>query len=354
MYNKMYGGRKMKMKKVVAMVTVLMVACSAPATKETSQSQPAETAPEKSVTTDLSKVKIGAVPADPSVGFFQTVGKGMEAAGKAFGCQIDLQYTNRDLTKELSLTDSYISQGFNGLVMNASDSAAITGCLEKAKKAGVPMVSVDTVPERTDLAASTVTSDNYKGGFAAGELMMKLLPEGGDVIMTKLNFASVAMDERYKGFEDAIKDSKIKIIDTVEQNGTREDTLTKIAPMLSKYGNLVGIYCTQGDPAIGALSAVNTAGLKDKIKIISYDVEDEVAKAIAGDTAIKGGVTQFPYAIGYLGVYQCLRAIAGLDTEEIVKLPVLEVTKDNVAEFSADSIAFLEKYGKIKLPTAIQ
>jgi ABC-type sugar transport system substrate-binding protein len=278
----------------------------------------------------------------------------MEAAGKAFGCQIDIQYTDRDLTKELSLTETYISQGFNGLVMNASDSAAITGCLTKANEAKVPMVSVDTTPDRTDLAASTVTSDNYSGGFAAGELMMQLLPDGGDIIMTKLSFSSVAMDLRYQGFEDAIKDSKINIIDTIEQDGTREDTLSKLTPLLSKYDSLVGIYCTQGDPAIGALSAVNTAGLSDKIAIISYDVEDEVAAAIAGDTAIKGGVTQFPYVIGYMGVYQCLRAIQGLETEEVVKLPVLAVTKENVEEFSSDSTAFLTKYGEVELPTEVK
>lgn len=303
---------------------------------------------------DLSSLKIGAMPADASVGFFQSVAEGMEAAGETFGVEIDLQYTDRDLNKEQSLTDTYISQGYDGLVMNASDSAAITGCLTKAKDAGIPMVSVDTTPERTDLAASTVTSDNYAGGYAAGELMKELLPEGGDIIMTKLEFSSVAMDERYQGFEDAIEGSGINIIDTVEQDGTREDTLNKISPMLTKYDSLVGIYCTQGDPALGALSAVDTAGLSDKITILSYDVEDEVAEAIKSGTAIKGGVTQFPYAIGYLGVYQCLRAIQGLETEEVMKLPVLPITQDNIDEFMEDDIAFLEANGGITLPTTLE
>lgn len=354
------------MKKVFAIVlAIVLVAaftgCSQPQVSSAvpMASQPAlgesQQAPEESREgADLSNIRIGAMPADASVGFFQQVAEGMQAAGAAFGVTIDVQYTGRDLNKEQSLTDTYISQGFDGLVMNASDSSAITGCLTKAKDAGVPMVSVDTTPERTDLAASTVTSDNYKGGFAAGELMMDMLPDGGDIIMTKLKFASVAMDERYQGFQDAIKDSKINIIDTIEQDGTREDTLEKLSPMLSKYDSIVGIYCTQGDPAIGALSAVDTAKLSDKITIISYDVEDEVATAIKNGTAIKGGVTQFPYAIGYLGVYQCLRAIQGLETEEVLKLPVLAVTKDNVEEFSADNIAFLQKYGDVSLPTTVE
>ena len=182
---------------------------------------------------------------------------------------------------------------------------------------------------------------------------MELLPDGGDIIMTKLEFASVAMDQRYQGFEDAIEGSNINVVDYIEQDGTREDTLTKIAPMLTKYDTLVGIYCTQGDPAIGALSAVDTAGLSDKITIISYDVEDEVAEAIKNGTAIKGGVTQFPYAIGYFGVYECLRAIAGYEKVEVLALPVLPITQENVEEFAADNIAFLAKYGDITLPQTL-
>lgn len=347
------------MKKIVASILaiVMLVAlggCGTPASQAPAETGGASAPAESAAAADLSNIKIGAMPADASVGFFQSVAEGMQAAGDTFGVKIDLQYTDRDLNKEQSLTDTYLSQGYNGLVMNASDSSAITGCLTKAKDAGVPMVSVDTTPERTDLAASTVTSDNYSGGYAAGELMKQLLPEGGDIIMTKLNFSSVAMDERYQGFEDAIKDSGINIIDTVEQDGTREDTLKKISPMLTKYESLAGIYCTQGDPALGALSAVDTAGLSDRITIVSYDVEDEVAQAIKSGTAIKGGVTQFPYAIGYLGVYQCLRAIQGLETEEVMKLPVLPITQENIDEFMEDDIAFLEANGGIALPTTIE
>ena len=299
-------------------------------------------------------IKLGGMPADSSVAFFQECAKGMEAGAAAFGVEIDIQYTGRDLGKELSLTETYLSQGYDGLLMNCSDSSAVTGVLSKAQQAGVPMVCVDTVPDQTDLATSTVTSDNYSGGKAAGELMMELLPDGGDIIMTKLNFSSVAMDDRYNGFMDAIEGSNINIIDTVEQDGTREDTLQKITPMLQKYTDLVGVFCSQGDPAIGVLSAVNSAKLDEQITIISYDVESEVAAAIAEGSAIKGGVAQFPYAMAYLGVQQCLKAINGEEVENVIALPVLPVTQDNIESYQEDPIQFLEDVGGIALPTELQ
>lgn len=296
-------------------------------------------------------IKIGAMPADSNISFFQELAKGMEAAGEAFGVTVDIQYTGRDIEKELSLTQTFISQGYSGL--ETVDSSAITGCLSRAQEADIPMVAVDTVPDKTDLAASTVTSDNYNGGYAAGELMKQLIPEGGKIMMTKFNYSSVAMDDRYKGFEDSIADSNLELVGSIEQDGTREDTLNKITPMLTNYPDLVGIFCSQGDPAIGCLSAVTTAGMQDQVAIVSYDIEDEVAAAIEQGSAIKGGVTQFPYAMGYMSVYETIRAINGEETPEIEAIPVLPVTKDNIAEFKEDATAFLEKYGDYKLPTEL-
>lgn len=295
-------------------------------------------------------IKIGAMPADSDISFFQQLAAGMEAAGEAYDVEVDIQYTGRSIEKELSLTETFISQGYSGMILETVDSSAITGCLQKAKESDIPMVAVDTVPDKTELAASTVTSDNYNGGFAAGELMKELLPDGGNVIMTKFNYSSVAMDDRYKGFEDAIEGSNITLVDSIEQDGTREDTVEKITPLLSKYDDIAGIFCSQGDPAIGCLSAVTTAGMEDSVTILSYDIEDEVAAAIEQGSAIKGGVTQFPYAMGYMSVVECLKAINGEDTEEIVPIPVLSVTGDNIKEFREDPTAFLEKYGDYKLP----
>ena len=52
--------------------------------------------------------------------------------------------------------------------------------------------------------------------------------------------------------------------------------------------------------------------------------------------------------MGYMSVYETIRAINGEETPEIEAIPVLPVTKDNIAEFKEDATAILEKYGVIK------
>jgi len=330
------------MKKVIialltlAMIGTMVAGCT-----------PEEPAPSSSAPVETSG--IGCMPADSNIQFFQLLAAGMEQAGKDLGITVDIQYTGRKVEKELSLTETFISQGYDGIVLETVDSSAITGAMQKAKDANVQFVAVDTVPEKPEMAASTVSSDNYSGGAAAAKLMKEMLPDGGDVIMIKFKHASIATDERYRGFEDELKDSNIKIVDSVAQDGTRDDTVVKLAPVLSKHPDVDGIFCAQGDPAIGALTAVTTAGMEDKVSILAFDIEGEVAAAITQGTAIKGGVAQFPYEMGYLAVVNCYKAIKGEKVENMLLLPVLPVSKDQMAEFTDDTTAYLEKYGNVKI-----
>ncbi|NLF26323.1 MAG: sugar ABC transporter substrate-binding protein [Clostridiales bacterium] len=294
-------------------------------------------------------IRIGGIPADDNIEFFQRLAAGMAKAGEDLGITVDIQFTGRSVEEELRLTEYFIAQGYDGIVLETVDSAAITGCAVKAAEAGLKFVAVDTVPERLDLMNSTVTSDNYEGGVQAGKLMKQLLPDGGDVIMVTFAHSSIATDERYQGFEAELAGSNITIVDRVATDGSRDDAVVKVAPMLTQYPDIDGIFCCQGDPAIGVLTAVTTAGLEEQVKILAYDIEGEVAAAIKGGTAIVGGVAQFPYEMGYLSIVQCYKAIKGEPTEQIIKLPVLQVSAEAMEKFTGDTTAYLKEVGGVDI-----
>ena len=317
----------------------MMLAGCAPAPAESGMA-PAESG----VAPAEGSMSIGIIPQDPSVEFYTTMVKGYEDGAKEMGVALSVQYSKNNVAEEKRLTEAYVSQGSAGVIVNPIDSVAIAGPIQKAKAAGVPIVLTDVTPEDDPGATAIVTSDNYSGGKAAGEMMIEMIGSG-KVIMTRFKYSSVAMDDRYRGFEEAIEGSGVEIVDTIEVDGTREDTLAKITPMLTKHPDLKGIFCSQGDPAIGCLAAVDSANASDKVTILSYDVESEVAEAIRQGSAIRGGVTQFPYVMGYEAVRQTVRAIRGEEYEKLIELPVVPVTKDNVQELQEDSVSFLKKYG---------
>lgn len=343
------------MKKILATIialvlTLALVSCAQQAEPTNSLSTPSDSTAPSEDTSEKGKIKIGACPAASDVSFFVDLGKGFQAGGEKYGAEVDVQYTERKIEKEISLTDTYLAQGYDAVVMDTVDSAAVSGPAKKAADAGALFACADTIPDEPDLMTVSVSSDNEQGGREAGELMKKYLPEGGKIIMQTFDYSSRTMDGRYEGFKEAIEGSGIEIVEEVSCNGSREDFQNKITPILSKYPDLAGIYCSQGDAAMGALTAVEGAGLEDQIKIIAFDVDQEIGDKIKNGSAIVAGVAQFPYEIGLRTIYELQKAWeTGEITHEIVLLPILPVEKDTVDELRADSTAYLEKYSDYRV-----
>lgn len=345
------------MKKLLAVLAIVLVACmvvacgNQPATNQPSNSPGSSTGTQTSVPSgQKGKIKIGACPAASDVAFFVDLGKGFKAGAEKYGADVDVQYTERSIEREISLTDTYIAQGYNAVVMDTVDSAAVSGPAKKAADAGLLFACADTIPDEPNLMTISVSSDNERGGIECGKLMKKYLPQGGKIIMQTFDYSSRAMDGRYEGFKKEIEGSGLVIVEEVSCDGSREDFQNKITPILSKYPDLVGIYCSQGDPAMGALTAVEGAGLQDQIKIIAFDVDAEIGDKIRNGSAIVAGVAQFPYEIGMRTIYELVQAWeTGKVTHEVILLPILPVEKDTVDEFQKDSTAYLEKYSDYKV-----
>lgn len=342
---------------VMVFVLCLTAACGQK-TAGSDESKETETKEEQKNTSDEKEtsgsekgtIKIGACPAASDVPFFVDLGKGFEEGGKKYGADVDVQFTDRSIEKEISLTDTYLSQGYNAVVMDTVDSAAVSGPAKKAADVDALFACADTIPDEPQLMTVSVSSDNEQGGEACGELMKKYLPDGGKIIMQTFDYSSRTMDGRYDGFKNAIKDSGLEIVEEVSCDGSRENFQNKLTPILSKYPDVVGIYCTQGDPAMGALTAVEGAGLQDKIKIIAFDVDAEIGDKIKNGSSIVAGVAQFPKEIGMKTIYELTKAWnTGEITNEIILLPILPVEKDTVDELQSDSTAYLEKYSDYRV-----
>lgn len=293
------------------------------------------------------KYQFGASAYDPKIEFNVLIEAGMREMAKKYGVDINMVYTDLDAEKELQATERFIRMKKDALIINPLDSESVYPSLVKAAEAKIPVAITDTAPNEAGmkLVSILVTSDNYDGGRKAGELMIKVLGGKGKIVMTEYEYRSAVMDQRYAGFLDAIKGSNIKVVERVGVDGTREAALQKLTPILAKYPDLDGIFCSQGDPAIGALAAVEAAGKQNRVKIISFDVEAEVAAAIKRGSAIVAGVTQFPDEMGRRAVVELVKLLQGKPYTREIYLPVLPVTRENVELLINDRKGFLSKFG---------
>src|SRR3954452_8767396 len=76
--------------------------------------------------------------------FWAVVKKGAEAAAKDEGVKLDYQESGNDPQKQAQEIDAMVSQKVDGLAVSAPNPDAIKSSLQKAKNAGIPIITLNS------------------------------------------------------------------------------------------------------------------------------------------------------------------------------------------------------------------
>ncbi|MFD1716439.1 multiple monosaccharide ABC transporter substrate-binding protein [Georgenia deserti] len=90
------------------------------------------------------------------------VREGLEEAGY----NVDLQFANDDIPTQSQQIDQMITQGVDVLVIAAIDGTALSGQLQAAADAGIPVIAYDRLLRDSENVDFYVTFDNYQVGVA--------------------------------------------------------------------------------------------------------------------------------------------------------------------------------------------
>ncbi|MBT2701477.1 substrate-binding domain-containing protein, partial [Bacillus sp. ISL-40] len=204
---------KMLLILVLMFVMVVMTACTS--ASESSSESPKDNKEQKGD----KKLTIGLTVGTLANPFFVAMSKGVEEAGKELSAEVFVESAEYDLAKQTSQIENFITKKVDVILLNAVDTKGIAAAVQQAKDAGIPVIAVDTNAEGG--VDATVTSDNYQAGKLAGEYVIEQLGGKGNIAIIDGPPVS-AVTDRIKGFEEAIKDSKIKIVAKQNGEGNRE------------------------------------------------------------------------------------------------------------------------------------
>jgi ribose transport system substrate-binding protein len=312
---------------VLMFVMVVMTACtSASESSSESKNDNKEQKGDKKLTIGLT---VGTL-ANP---FFVAMSKGVEEAGKELGAEVFVESAEYDLAKQTSQIENFITKKVDVILLNAVDTKGIAAAVQQAKDAGIPVIAVDTNAEGG--VDATVTSDNYQAGKLAGEYVIEQLGGKGNIAIIDGPPVS-AVTDRIKGFEDAIKDSKIKIVAKQNGEGNREKALTVMESILqaNPSGSIDAVFAINDPEAIGVEIAQEQADRKDEFFIVGVDGAPEVTEAMAkkGST-IKATSAQSPSEMVKKAVEIGMKVKNGEDVEDLIKVPVKLVTQDKLDSY---------------------
>jgi ribose transport system substrate-binding protein len=192
---------------------------------------------------------------------------------------------------------------------------------------------------------------NTEAGQQAGETMKKLLGDGGgEVAILTGSLTATNATQRIAGFTKALEGSKVKIVQTLNDDADPARALSNGQSALQANPNLKGIYTVWSYDGPAAGQAVQAAGKTGQVQVVADDAEPKTVQFVRAGV-IQAMVLQRPYQQGYLGVYllTAMKVLGADATEKIVSPFVTQadgvetlssgiglVTKDNLDKFQAD------------------
>jgi ribose transport system substrate-binding protein len=239
-----------------------------------------------------------------------------------------------DREQQIQVVENFVGRNVSAIVLAPLDSRALVAPVEEAVKAGIPVVVIDSALNSA-LPASTVATDNRKGGQIGARRLGALLGGKGRVVMLRYEVGSASTEEREAGFMEVMKGEYpgIELISTDQYGGATQETAFKAAQnLLNRFGaRMDGIFAPNESTAGGTLLALREQGLAGKVRFVGFDANEQLVGALRqGD--IQGLVVQDPVKMGYLGVVTAVALLRHEKVERSIDTGVGLVTLENMDE----------------------
>jgi galactofuranose transport system substrate-binding protein len=195
---------------------------------------------------------------------------------------IDLKFSDAQQKQEnqIKAIRSYIAQKVDVIAFSPVVESGWETVLKEAKAANIPVVLTDRSVNTKDdsLYVTFMGSDFVEEGRKAGRwLVEKEKGNAGPINIVELQgtVGSAPAIDRKKGFEEIIgKDPKFKIIRSQTGDFTRAKGKEVMEAFLKAEGKKINVlYAHNDDMAIGAIQAIEEAGMKPAQDIIIISID---------------------------------------------------------------------------------
>jgi ribose transport system substrate-binding protein len=316
----------------LALIFSFVLAACAPAATPT-------TAPAAPVAPAEKKVVVGLVMKSLANEFFKIM---QEATVAWADTRSDIELipvgmnSETDIDTQFAAVETFVTQDVDLIVVAAADSVGMVAPVKKAVDAEIVVVNFDVQLDRDALKAAGlpedflfVGPDNREGAKLAGDAMGEALGEGGKVIIIEGNPGADNATQRRLGFEDSVAEYGLELLDSKTAHWETEEANTVVSNLLVKYPDVQGIMCANDSMVLGAVKAIEAAGLTGEVLVVGFDNIPAVQDLIK-EGKVLATVDQFGPEMAKNAIEVGLRILDGEDLTGWIKTPVQLVTADDL------------------------
>jgi simple sugar transport system substrate-binding protein len=192
---------------------------------------------------------------------------------------VNLKFSDAQQKQEnqIKAIRAFIAQKVDAIILAPVVETGWEPVLREARKAGIPVVLVDRGVKVSDesLYATLIASDFVEEGRLAARWLAEKLSGQGNIVELQGTPGSAPALDRKKGFEEVLAEHPgLKIIKSQSGDFTRAKGKEVMEAFLKAEGkNIQAVYAHNDDMALGAIQAIEAAGLapgKD-ILLVSID-----------------------------------------------------------------------------------
>lgn len=266
--------------------------------------------------------KIGMVISTQNNPFFVTLKEGAEKKAKELGYELVVLDSQNDPAKELSNVEDLLIRGVDVLLINPTDSDAVSSSVRMANRKKVPVVTLDRAANRGKIA-SHVASDNVLGGEMAGNYILEKLNNSGKVVELEGIPGTTAARDRGAGFNKAISD-KVTVVARQSADFDRTKGLNVMENILQAQPEIDAVFAHNDEMALGALKAIEATNRK--ILVVGFDATEDAVNSVKKGK-LSATIAQKPEKIGEKGIEVADKIIKKENVDEYIPVELEIITK---------------------------
>ena len=281
---------------------------------------------------EAKKIVIGATMLSMQSEYIVNLSDEMQKKAQEMGVELILVDAERSALKQIEQVESFIAQKVDVIILNPCEVEASSPAVAKALAAKIPIINVNSATSTPPTAF--VGSNDEEAGRMAMKLIAEKLGGKGNVVMIHGFMGQTAQIQREKGAKEILKQyPNLKLIAQQAGDWDRAKGLDLMENWIQSYGKDINAVFSQNDEmGMGALKALQNAGMKDKVLLVSIDAIADALQAVKkGD--LDATILQNSQKQGAGAIETAVKIAKGQVYEKELLIPFQLITKENIGEF---------------------
>ncbi len=239
-----------------------------------------------------------------------------------------------NLEEQTRLVDDLITAEVDGIVLVPVDSEGMVPAIERVNEAGIPIALANTNANGGEVITFSAV-ENYEAMSLVAQYLVDSLGGSGKVIILEGTAGAQTAIDRLAAINDVFAANPgIEILASQTADFARAKGLEVMENLLQTYTDFDAVIACNDEMALGAIEALDAAGMLDKVKVAGFDGNSDALKAI---TDGRMTVTCFQNAPRQAGdaVQAIIDYIHGEQVPARIKTEAIVIDATNVADFAS-------------------